>query len=197
PGPFTIFAPTDEAFGRLPAGAVAELLKPENKAELAGLLKYHVIAGRLPLARALEAGKAVTLQGGELAVTFTAGRVVVGDAALLKADITAANGVVHVVDSVLMPPAGVDAATQPTTLIKLAISRGVPQFNNGNPRACVAIYEVASQALCGMPTVPEDCRTALTAALDEIQLAKTDRERAWVLRRALDGVLATLASPNS
>ena len=105
PGPFTVFAPTDAAFAALPAGTIDELLKPENKAKLAAILTYHVVSGKVMAADI--AGKAMqvtTVQGGELAVDATSG-VRVNGASVVSADIEATNGVIHVVDAVLLPPA--------------------------------------------------------------------------------------------
>ena len=126
PGPFTVFAPTDEAFAKLPKGTVEELLKPENREKLARILKYHVIAGKVSLAKALEAGEAATLQGSKITAKFDGGRVLIGPATLLKADITASNGVIHVIDQVLLPK---EITAKPLTaarLIELAIERGCP-----------------------------------------------------------------------
>lgn len=106
-GPFTVFAPTDEAFAKLPKGplfdTVGELLKPENKDKLAELLKDHVISGKVTLGKALDAGEVATLQGSRIPAKFADGRVLIGPAGLLKADIAASNGVIHVIDQVLLP----------------------------------------------------------------------------------------------
>lgn len=105
PGPITVFAPTDAAFAALPAGAVEDLLKPENKEKLAAILTYHVIDGKTK-SRDL-AGKALsakTLNGAEVAVDATNG-VKVGGANVVTADVNASNGVIHVIDAVLTPPA--------------------------------------------------------------------------------------------
>ena len=114
PGPLTVFAPTDEAFSKLPPGTVEELLKPENKGKLADILKYHVIAGRVPLAKALELREGSTLQGAKLQATFTDGRVLIGGATLLQADLEASNGLVHVIDQVLLPPAAAGPPSAPS-----------------------------------------------------------------------------------
>jgi transforming growth factor-beta-induced protein len=102
-GPFTVFAPTDEAFGKLPEGTVANLLKPENKDQLVAILKYHVVSGRIYSGDAVKAGKAKTLQGGEVRISTGAGGAKVNNAGLVALDINAANGVIHVIDSVLLP----------------------------------------------------------------------------------------------
>ena len=102
-GPFTVFAPTDEAFAKLPKGTVEELLKLENKDKLAELLKDHVISGKVTLGEALQAGEAATLQGSSIPAKFAGGRVLIGPAGLLEPDIAASNGVIHVIDQVLLP----------------------------------------------------------------------------------------------
>jgi len=104
-GPFTVFAPTDEAFAKLPAGTVENLLKPENKAKLQAVLTYHVVPGKV-MAKDVKAGEQMvgTVQGGKVNVTGSGGAVSVNDAKVVKADIGADNGVIHVIDKVIMPP---------------------------------------------------------------------------------------------
>ena len=187
-GPFTLFAPTDEAFSRLPVGTVDNLLKPESKQELAEILKYHVIADRITLAEAIEVGESSTLQGGKLSAKFVDGRVLIGSATLIQADIAASNGIIHVIDQVLLPPEASAQPLTPAALIVLAIDRGVPLFNNGDPGACAAVYEVTCEALRIMPGVSEDSRMDLAQALARMRDAKTDRDKAWILRYALDRV---------
>ncbi|MBX3747420.1 MAG: fasciclin domain-containing protein [Verrucomicrobiae bacterium] len=101
-GPFTVFAPTDEAFAKLPEGTVAELLKPENKAKLQAILKYHVVPGTVKAAD-VKPGKVKTVQGQEFTVSVTDGKVQVDKATVVKTDISASNGVIHVIDSVILP----------------------------------------------------------------------------------------------
>jgi uncharacterized surface protein with fasciclin (FAS1) repeats len=101
-GPFTVFAPTDDAFGKLPETAVADLLKPENKAKLQGVLTYHVVAGKVLAADVLKLKSAKSVQGQELAIDTAAG-VKVNDSTVVKTDILCTNGVIHIIDSVLLP----------------------------------------------------------------------------------------------
>ena len=103
--PLTVFAPTDDAFAALPKGTVETLLKPENKDKLAGILKYHVVAGRVFSNDLLSGKEVTTLQGGKLSVTMKDGKAMVVNSGLVKTDIDAANGVIHVIDTVLLPPA--------------------------------------------------------------------------------------------
>jgi len=104
PGPFTVFAPTDEAFRKLPAGTVENLLKPENKAQLVKVLTYHVVPGKV-MSEYL-AGKKTevkTVEGETLSIDATSGGVMVDNAKVVSADIAADNGVIHVIDTVVMP----------------------------------------------------------------------------------------------
>lgn len=102
-GPLTVFAPTDEAFARLPKGTVEELLKPENKAKLTSILTYHVVAGKLGAAVVTKTSGAMTLQGQRLSFKVSGDQVMVDGATVSKADVMAKNGVIHVIDHVLMP----------------------------------------------------------------------------------------------
>ena len=102
-GPFTVFAPTDAAFAKLPKETVESLLKPENKAQLVEILKFHVVSGRIFSDAALKAGKAKTLQGGEITIVAKDGKASVNGANLSATDLDASNGVIHVIDSVILP----------------------------------------------------------------------------------------------
>lgn len=102
-GPFTVFAPTDDAFAKLPSGTVDTLLKPENKAKLASILTYHVVAGSVAAKDVVVATKLKTANGQELTVATAGGEVRIDDAKVIKTDIAATNGVIHVIDSVVLP----------------------------------------------------------------------------------------------
>ena len=106
-GPFTVFAPTDEAFAKLPKGTVEELLKPENKEKLKAILAYHVVPGKVLAADVvkLDGKKVKTVQGSPLTIKVSGGTVMVGDATVTKTDILTSNGVIHVIDTVLLPKA--------------------------------------------------------------------------------------------
>ena len=105
PGPLTVFAPTNDAFAKLPAGTVETLLKPENKARLVAILTYHVLAGKVMAADALKLdGKAAkTLNGQDIAVSVKDGSVLLNGAKVIIADVPASNGVIHAIDTVLLP----------------------------------------------------------------------------------------------
>lgn len=102
PGPFTVFAPTDEAFAKLPTGTVDDLLKPENKAKLAGILTYHVVPGKV-MAADVRTMKTKTVNGQEIDLRVNGATVTVDKSTVTKTDIAASNGVIHVIDTVLMP----------------------------------------------------------------------------------------------
>ena len=101
-GPFTVFAPTDEAFAKLPAGTVEGLLK--DKAKLTAILTYHVVPGNLKAADVLKLSTATTVQGGAIKIMNHGGKVMINGATVVKADVAASNGTIHVIDTVILPP---------------------------------------------------------------------------------------------
>lgn len=105
-GPFTVFAPTDEAFAKLPAGTIENLLKPENKDQLAAILTYHVVSGKVKAKDVVGLSSASTVQGSDVNIMVKDGGVVLnGNSNVVKTDIATSNGVIHVIDTVIMPPA--------------------------------------------------------------------------------------------
>ena len=123
-GPFTVFAPTDEAFAKLPAGTVETLLKPENKDQLIAVLTYHVVPGKVMAADVVKVKSAKTVQGQEVSVVVEGGRVMIDNANVVKTDIGCSNGVIHVIDSVILPKA--DTPAKPD-IVDTAVSTG--KFN--------------------------------------------------------------------
>jgi uncharacterized surface protein with fasciclin (FAS1) repeats len=103
-GPFTVFAPTDAAFAKLPAGTLQNLLKPENKAKLTAILTYHVVPGAVTAEQVTKLSEAKTVNGAVLKVSLRDGKVMINDADVVKPDIETSNGVIHVIDAVLLPP---------------------------------------------------------------------------------------------
>jgi uncharacterized surface protein with fasciclin (FAS1) repeats len=101
-GPFTVFAPTDDAFAKLPAGTLEDLLKAENKEKLVAILTYHVVPGKV-MAADVKTMKAKTVNGQELSIKVEDGNVTVDKAKVIKTDVAASNGVIHVIDTVLLP----------------------------------------------------------------------------------------------
>ena len=102
-GPFTVFAPTDEAFAKLPAGTVENLLLPENKETLVAILTYHVVAGKVKSTEVVKLDSATTVNGADVAISVRDGKVFINESQVIKADVKASNGVIHVVDTVLLP----------------------------------------------------------------------------------------------
>lgn len=102
-GPFTVFAPTDAAFAKLPAGTVDSLLKPENREQLIAVLTYHVVAGKVMAGDVVKISKATTVQGSDIAISVSDGTVRINDATVVAADVAASNGVIHVIDTVILP----------------------------------------------------------------------------------------------
>ncbi len=105
PGPFTVFAPTDEAFAKLPPGTLEDLLKPENKARLQGILTYHVVAGKVMAQDVVKLHSAKTVEGSLITIEAMNGNVMVNNARVIKTDVMASNGVIHVIDAVILPEA--------------------------------------------------------------------------------------------
>ncbi len=103
PGPFTVFAPTDEAFAKLPAGTVDDLLKPENHDKLVAVLTYHVVAGKVMAKDVVKLHEAKTVNGKDVKIMAEGGKVMVDNANVVSTDIACSNGVIHVIDSVLLP----------------------------------------------------------------------------------------------
>jgi uncharacterized surface protein with fasciclin (FAS1) repeats len=103
-GPFTVFAPTDAAFAKLPAGTVESLLKPENKAKLMAILTYHVVPGAVKAEQVTTLDEAKTVNGAMVKISTDHGKVMINDATVVTPDITASNGVIHVIDKVILPP---------------------------------------------------------------------------------------------
>ena len=124
-GPFTVFAPTDDAFAKLPAGTIDELLKPENKQALTDILLYHVVSGKVMAADVTGLTSATTVLGKDVAIKVDMGNVYINDAQVIITDIEASNGVIHVIDSVLLPPA--EEAMMDKTIVDIAVADG--RFN--------------------------------------------------------------------
>lgn len=106
PGPFTVLAPTDAAFAKLPAGTVDSLLKPQNKAKLTAILTYHVVPGKVMAADVVKLKEAKTVNGAMVKIKANGSNVMVNDAKVTATDIAASNGVIHVIDTVILPPNG-------------------------------------------------------------------------------------------
>ena len=186
-GPFTIFAPTDEAFAKLPEGTVASLLEPKNKAKLAAILKYHVVAGRVYSEDALTAGQAKTLLGESVQIHVSQGAARVNEATLVATDIDAANGVIHVIDQVLLPPEKKVDAKQARHMIEQAVEKGVPLFNAGHHQACAKIYMTTMQELLEYgDEMPAELLGSMQSVVTHASHTSSAVKRAWALRHGLN-----------
>ena len=181
-GPLTVFAPTDEAFAKLPEGTVETLLKPENKAQLIEVLTYHVVPGRIYAADALKAGNAATVQGGSVKIQATSKGATVNSSNLLVTDIDASNGVIHVIDSVLLPAEKKASCRQ---MIDGAIARGVPMYNSGHHGACADLYEQTLVSVMAMTDDPR-LRASMHSAITKARHQRFASRRAWTLRHCMD-----------
>jgi transforming growth factor-beta-induced protein len=205
-GPWTVFAPVDSAFAKLPKATLQELLQPENRDALARILGLHVVPGRIAARELLQKQKLTTLMGAPIEARLVDGKLTVGGARLLATDVQAKNGVIHLIDSVITEPAGggdagttgrnsapvaeasVDAAAELLSLYAIAVERGTPLFNRGEVEACAAIYEVAMQGIVrlGRGRVAPAIVAGLQDALENGAAIENARSRAWAYRRALD-----------
>lgn len=187
-GPLTVFAPTDDAFGALPAGTIDALLKPENRDQLAEVLKFHVVAGRVGSDALADNVGLETLAGPRAVIKAAERGFTIEGARILTTDIDASNGVVHVIDRVIMPPARMSRADA-LNMIDRAISKGVPMFNHGRPDETVDIYTTTVTKLAKADaTLSRAERSRLMDALTRTGDMTDSRAKAWQLRYALDDV---------
>jgi transforming growth factor-beta-induced protein len=209
-GPWTVFAPINSAFAKLPKGTVESLLESSNRKTLTQILGLHVVPGRIAARDLLGKKQVTTLLGQPITLSLKKGKITIGESAnLVAADIQAANGVIHLIDTVLLPTESkpqttavnedksgrsTDITAQAILIYDLAIERGVNLFNDGNPEACAAIYEVAveSMLLLSGDRFSDDVRERLAQSRQDTKEASTWRERAWALRRVLDDVYRML-----
>lgn len=190
-GPLTVFAPTDDAFSALPIGTIDTLLRPENKDQLATILSYHVVAGDLGSSALADGARLETLAGIDATISQTESGFNIENARIVKTDIDVSNGVIHVIDRVILPPkqlSRVDSARA----IGAAIDRGVPMFNHGNVQGTVAVYKSVSEMLMRDGNLTPEERARLEVGLMEAEAAHDMRAGAWKLRYALDNVSDSL-----
>lgn len=190
-GPLTVFAPTDDAFSALPAGTIETLLKPENKDQLATILKFHVVAGKVGSGALADGARLETLAGIDAMISRTEGGFNIQNARIVATDIDASNGVVHVIDRVILPPAQMSRSDSAKE-IEGAIARGVPAFNHGNAEMAVAVYTAVSKSLMREGNLSLEERNRLEAGLEAASRAGSARASAWKLRYALDDVSDSL-----
>ena len=198
-GPFTVLAPTDDAFAALPEGTVESLLKKENLDQLKAILAYHVFPGKVTAGDALNAKQAKTLGGKTVAFAIGDGKFKANGATVVAADIGADNGVIHIIDSVLLPPAenvgspNCRPACTPAMLIEGAIDRGVPVFNKGDHQQCAEIYRDTLKTLASDERVDSRIRKGLGMVLDRSEHMDDPSDQAWLYRRSLDQVYQSMS----
>lgn len=207
PGPWTLLAPSNKAFGAVPSDALSALLK--DKSALTSVLAGHVLPTAIRRDEMLSQGSARTLLGdGNVVFALEAGAITVDGARIEVADIEAVNGVVHIIDRVLLtkkspsnPQAAVamSSAQQAAAVFELAIERGVPRFNAGDVSSCAALYELAINAvvLLGNNAVTAGAKAELTDALERGAVNQDISERAWIYRRAIDRALEMMSQAHS
>ena len=190
-GPFTLFAPNDEAFSKIPQKDLLNLLEPENRNKLQSILKFHLVSGKfrsdqLPL---LPIG---TLNEQNIKFTIKDDSVFVNDSKVLKADIEVSNGVIHVIDSVLIPAFSTKLDNIESIITK-GITMGVPHFNHGNHEACADIYEMTLNCLSLLPEneLGSKQRKLVKKTLDDISSMKSATDRAWGARKSLDMLISS------
>ena len=197
-GPFTVFAPTHKAFGKLPKGTVDSLLKPENRAKLFAILKFHVVSGRVYSNAALSLGKAKTLQGGSIQIAANENGAIVNDAKLVALDIDASNGVIHVIDRVLIPGKNQKVGSaEAKQMIEHAINRGVDLYNSGHHISCTEVYEQAARKIVqyGDDQMPPLAMSSLKSALAMTKHSQCMTTNAWTLRRGLNLAYHHIGTP--
>lgn len=199
-GPFTVFAPTDDAFAAVPKEILNDLLKPENKASLQAVLTYHVLAGKVLAGDVLNVGEATTVQGEKAPIGLT-----IGGANIVATDIQCTNGVIHVIDKVILPPsiqAKLKSAAAPMPgvgprgMIENAIAHGSDIYNAGNHCGCANLYTKTMAELVNhgeMNNMP-NLRKHLMSVLDTAGKTGNDDQRAWVLRRGLDAAYTQVSN---
>lgn len=189
----TVFAPTDEAFAKLPEGTVKSLLLPENKAKLAAILKYHVVAGRVYSEDAVAAKSAKTLEGSPIEISVTDKGAMINQAKLIKTDIDASNGVIHVIDSVILPPAKTSSTKQQ---LRDVVAKGAELYNAGHHKACADLYHNTLTKMMSSTPGDSQMRHQMTSVLKAAGHETCSMQRAWTLRHGIDKMYASLESAN-
>lgn len=192
-GPFTVFAPTDAAFQKLPTGTVEELLKPASRQKLVDILKYHVVSGRVYDAEAVEASNASTLLGQSIRIGVSEQGLMINDAKVVAKNIEASNGVIHVIDSVLLPSEQFSPADA-VGMLDQAVYQGVPQFNSGHHQLCCDTYMAVLNSInqTGVQGASQHTMTMIKNTLNQAQQNHQMSTRAWTLRHGIDNAMAQL-----
>lgn len=193
-GPLTVFAPTDEAFAKLPEGTVETLLKPENKGQLANILKHHVAAGRVYSEDVLESKSVKTLLGTTLKAEVKGGNVTIAGAGLVATDVDASNGVVHIIDTVLLPPQkSENSAANGREIIRKAIAKGAHMYNRGHHSACADVYmRTMTQLMDADLPVDDHAKRRMQMTVSTAKHTTCPTARSWALRHELDRIYASI-----
>ena len=184
-GPLTVFAPTNDAFARIDEATLNALLEEPGRETLRRILAHHVVPGRLDVQSLMNRDEIVTLAGTTLSVDTVRDRILIDNAAVESADLVASNGIVHVIDRVLMPP---PPESPLRAYLERVIDRGVPLFNNGETAGCAAVYATALDAILnsdGWGLAPGQ-RAALKSELQDADQMADPRSRAWAYRGIID-----------
>lgn len=185
--PLTVFAPSDEAFARLPEGTVAGLLKPENIDQLKQILLYHVVEGRVYSDQALKLKEAPTLAGSTLKISARKRGAFINKSKLTALDIEASNGVIHVIDAVLMPPAKKVSKADAKVTIHHAVFRGTALYNAGHTEACARHYMTTAISLLESDhEMPAHAVRHLQTAIQHAKETTCSDSQSWTMRHGLD-----------
>ena len=193
-GPFTVFAPTDEAFGRIDDDTLASLLTERGRPTLQRILKHHVVAGEFKAADLVGRDSIETLAGTTLELDAIRGRLLVADSVVETANVNARNGVVHLIDRVMLPPREISPLE---VLLENTVNRGAPIFNDGDPGACAAIYATALDAVAlgsgfGLGDRMKNRVASKLAEIEGTIPADDGRARAWAFRAIIDELFTSL-----
>ena len=198
-GPFTVFAPVDAAFQELPGDVVSDLLRSENRQQLLAVLGLHVVPGRIYANELLASQSAATYFGTPVDFSIGDDSLRVNNATIVAADIEAANGVIHLIDSVLLPEAPTtnavvsvpDSDVMDATVLRLleeAVAIGAPLYNDGNRAACASVYRLVVDSILSLSasSLDDAVRSSLADAQSEAARHTNASDKAWALRRGMD-----------
>ncbi|QTN31719.1 CIA30 family protein [Akkermansiaceae bacterium] len=194
-GPITILAPTDEAFDRLPEGTVESLLQKENLGKLRSILTGHAIPGKVSAGDALNARKAKSISGQTINFAIKDGTLKANSSTILSTDIACDNGIIHIIDAVLLPEGNDKKSDAPASALKSienAIDRGVPIYNSGDPAKCAAIYRECLMSLSKDKSLDARLREMLSTVAERGSRHDNAEDQAWLYRSALDKAYAII-----
>lgn len=191
--PLTVFAPTDEAFAKLPEGTVESLLKPENADQLKQILLYHVVEGRVYSDQALKLKEAPTLAGASVKISAGKKGAFINKAKLTALDIEASNGVIHVVNQVLLPPSKKVSKADAKKAIEHSVARGSALYNAGHTDACAREYMTAAVSLLeSNHDLPAPAVRHLQNAVYHARASHCSNTQSWTMRSGLDAAYRVL-----